>query len=80
MVVLDFFGIGSAPTKAPRPAPVNRRFNPARDAGGAADAGGGRHGPFNTEIDVKVKALSVVLNKREYEVASIQVRNEKKII
>ncbi len=74
VVVLDFFGIGSAPTQAPRPAPVNRRFNPARDA--TADAyKAGQQRPFNTEIDLKVKALSVMLNRQSpEEVASIQAR------
>ena len=30
---------------------------------------------FNTEMEVKVKSLSVLLNKQEYELASVTARN-----
>ena len=75
--MLDFFGIGR-PTAAPEAASrQSKRATPypatptkARPASAAESSE-----RFDTEIDVKVKSLSVVLNRPGYEVASVTAKN-----
>ena len=65
VIVLDFFGIGKAEPEAN----ANARKSHATPTKSRSAQ------KFNTEIDVKVKSLSVILNKPEYEVASATAKN-----
>ena len=84
-----YLGIGSAPTKAPNPAP----YTSSSSGGGRRNSRSGsstnrKSSPsnpaktkkhevvhFNSEIEIKVKSLSLILNKPDYEVASASVMN-----
>ena len=80
VIVLDFFGIGSGtPSKQESTYDCNSTFKTKK--------GGGKESKFsnepmnqgtqvfNSEIDVKVKSLSVLLNMPEYELASATAKN-----
>ena len=80
VIVLDFFGIGSgSPTK------VADNYDNVRNSKKKCVVGAELNNPlynvkqntecFNTEMDVKVKSLSVLLNKPDYELASATARN-----
>ena len=81
VIVLDFFGIGSSPVS--RPADVSdsakntkkKKHIPTVSRNSTLEGVEKNAQPFNTEIDVKVKSLSVILNRTDYEVASATARN-----
>ena len=78
VIVLDFFGIGSGPTKKSTPvneAAIHDRKKSGRDPNLIFDVEESKPEIFNTEMEVKVKSLSVLLNKQEYELASVTARN-----
>ncbi len=73
VIVLDFFGIGSGPSQAPKSAPVTRRIHPRPNETAGKKQQPAEH--MNCEIEVKVRSLSIVLNNPDYEVASAAVKN-----
>ena len=87
VIVLDFFGIGSggmAQTPDPdfadkkfvrRRGRIRRRVPPQEVPCRQTSAEITETEFFNTEIDIKVRTLSVILNKPEYELASASATN-----
>ena len=89
VIVLDFFGIGSggiAKTSEPnesidkknvrcRGRSRRRPTLPSQDPPSRNSSESQESECFNTEIDIKVKTLSVVLNKPEYELACASATN-----
>jgi len=88
VIVFDFFGIGSGgippPTpmtdeakKFPRRRGRSRRrpTQPSQEPASLAPSDSIETEHFNSEVDIKVRSLSVVLNKPEYEIASASAIN-----
>ena len=88
VIVLDFFGIGSGglPSPVEQNEFADRRFRrrgrhrrrptvPPQDPPCRQNSESRETEFFNTEIDIKVRALSVVLNKPEYELACASATN-----
>lgn len=75
VLVLDFFGIGAGPSKDMSSAPITQKAQDYERSKRTRDANVLQEDDFNMEIDIKVKHLSLILNKPEYEVASAGVRN-----
>ena len=74
--MLDFFGIGR-PAAAPEAWRQSKKGTPypATPTKARPSAAAVSTERFDTEIDVKVKSLSVVLNRPGYEVASVTAKN-----
>ncbi|CAH1239855.1 VPS13D [Branchiostoma lanceolatum] len=71
VVLLDFFGIGSPKEPAPSP-PAAGPGEPEMAEGSAASSPDAPE-QVNTEVEVKVRSLSLLLNKPEYELAKANV-------
>ena len=76
VIVLDFFGIGSRPGQTPESAPITRKYSGRLSASSAKKTPmSSKIEHFNTDIDIKVKSLSLVLNRPEYEIASASAKS-----
>ena len=77
VIVLDFFGIGSGSPSKLADAYDNERKtkNMKQESHPSTYESTQKSESFNTEMDVKVKSLSVILNKPDYELASATARN-----
>ena len=84
VTVLDFFGVGrEQPVEAKdlkrgghahqTNTPTKSRWATATSASSSSDLSANQR--FDSEFDVKVKSLSLILNRPEYEVASITAKN-----
>ena len=82
VTVLDFFGVGrEQPVEAKdlkrgghqTNTPTKSRWATATSAPSSSDLSANQR--FDSEFDVKVKSLSLILNRPEYEVASITAKN-----